>query len=165
MSQPSDNNIVSILVQIKKDGNKRERDICYPKADSILSAQVISLNENKQAKTFNLTYQNGLESFQIRLIHIFDSVNKSMISYVHAGDIGGVVERKSNISRLFGKFESPGEKMLLNVIGAHNYEKGQESNVLTAAGVIRFISTNKMKNANHYKNWLEESILPLLSDK
>lgn len=41
--------------------------------------------------------------------------------YAHAADVGGVVERKSNISRLFGKFESPSEKLLMNVVGAHNH--------------------------------------------
>jgi hypothetical protein len=53
---------------------------------------------------------------KIRLIRVFNTDTQRVSVYAHAADVGGVVERKSNISRLFGKFESPSEKLLMNVV-------------------------------------------------
>jgi len=53
---------------------------------------------------------------KIRLIRVFNTDTQQVSMYAHAADVGGVVERKSNISRLFGKFESPSEKLLMNVV-------------------------------------------------
>jgi hypothetical protein len=73
-----------------------------------------------------------------------------------------VVERKSNISRLFGKFTSPDEKLLMNVPGPHNHTVGQESNILTEMGIRRFLETNKMKGQEHYKQWIISQLIPRL---
>ena len=72
------------------------------------------------------------------------------------------MERKSNISRLFGKFTSPSEKLLMNVPGPHNHTVGQESNILTEMGIRRFLDTNKMKGQDHYRQWIVAQLIPRL---
>jgi len=99
---------------------------------------------------------------KIRLIRVFNTDTQIVSMYVHAADLGGVVERKSNISRLFGKFESPAEKLLMSVVGAHNHSVGQESNVLTSKGVRKFLLTNKMRDEAHYRQWILSVLLPQL---
>jgi hypothetical protein len=99
---------------------------------------------------------------KIRLIRVYNTDTQQVSMYAHAADVGGVVERKSNISRLFGKFESPAEKLLMNVCGAHNHVTGQESNILTSKGVRKFLSTNKMKDQPAYRHWIQTVMLPKL---
>jgi hypothetical protein len=111
----------------------------------------------------------GLKPSKIRLINVTDE-HGSLRTYAHGADVGGVVERKSNISRLFGKFESPSEKLLINVVGVHNHTVGQQSNILTSLGVERFLNTNKMKahiqlDGGHYKKWIEKELLPKLRER
>lgn len=99
---------------------------------------------------------------RIRLIEVVDVKTRARSMYAHGADVGSVVERKSNISRLFGKFTSPDEKLLMNVPGSHNHTVGQESNILTEAGIERFLSTNKMKGQDHYKKWILDRLIPLI---
>lgn len=102
------------------------------------------------------------QTYKVRLIKVINTITNKIDCYVHAADIGGVVERKSNISRLFGQFESPSEKLLMNVQGAHNHSIGQESNILTYQGVKTFFTQKKMKNNTHYRTWIENEILPAI---
>jgi hypothetical protein len=101
---------------------------------------------------------------KVRLIQVTNIPEQTIRLFAHGADVGGVVERKSNISRLFGKFESPSEKLLMNVIGSHNHRIGQESNILTERGVKRFLSVNKMRGQEHYKTWLQKVLIPRLHE-
>jgi hypothetical protein len=100
---------------------------------------------------------------RIRLIEVEDLKSHRRSVYAHGADVGSVVERKSNISRLFGKFTSPNEKLLMNVPGPHNHTVGQESNILTEMGIRRFLDTNKMKGQDHYKQWIFQHLIPRLT--
>ena len=100
---------------------------------------------------------------RIRLIEVEDLKSHRRSVYAHGADVGSVVERKSNISRLFGKFTSPNEKLLMNVPGPHNHTVGQESNILTEMGIRRFLDTNKMKGQDHYKAWIFTHLIPRLT--
>ena len=104
----------------------------------------------------------AVSPFKIRLVKITNKSTNKIDVYVHAADLGGVVERKSNISRLFGQFESPTEKLLMSVSGAHNHSIGQESNILTYQGVCEFFNQKKMKTQLHYKHWIKSEILPTM---
>ena len=99
---------------------------------------------------------------RIRLIEVEDLKSGRRSVYAHGADVGSVVERKSNISRLFGKFTSPNEKLLMNVPGPHNHTVGQESNILTEMGIRRFLDTNKMKGQEHYRQWILQHLIPRL---
>ena len=101
---------------------------------------------------------------RIRLIEVEDLKTGRRSVYAHGADVGSVVERKSNISRLFGKFTSPNEKLLMNVPGPHNHTVGQESNILTEMGIRRFLDTNKMKGQDHYRHWIVQHLIPRLSN-
>jgi prophage antirepressor-like protein len=101
---------------------------------------------------------------RIRLIRVTNPADDSVAIYAHGADVGSVVERKSNISRLFGRFESPTEKLLMNVPGPHNHTVGQESNILTEKGMYRFLQTNKMKGQDNYKQWIINELIPRLRD-
>ena len=99
---------------------------------------------------------------RIRLIEVEDLKTGQRNVFAHGADVGSVVERKSNISRLFGKFTSPDEKLLMNVPGPHNHTVGQESNILTELGIRRFLETNKMKGQEHYRQWILSTLIPRL---
>ena len=98
----------------------------------------------------------------IRIIHTYDRRASVRHCYVHGADVGGVIERKSNISRMFGQFSSPREKLLMNVTGKHNHTVGQEANVLTVEGVVRLISLKKCQPNKEYSHWLRDVLLPTL---
>ena len=99
----------------------------------------------------------------IRIIHTH-STDRRAACYVHGADVGGVIERKSNISRMFGQFESPREKVLMNVTGKHNHTVGQEANVLTVAGVERLMTLKKCAPNAEYCDWLRTQLLPRLRE-
>ena len=99
----------------------------------------------------------------IRIIHTHSASGQSAC-YVHGADVGGVIERKSNISRMFGQFESPREKVLMNVTGKHNHTVGQEANVLTVAGVERLMTLKKCTPNVEYCDWLRTQLLPRLKE-
>jgi len=99
----------------------------------------------------------------IRIIHTHTTTGHTAC-YVHGADVGGVIERKSNISRMFGQFESPREKVLMNVTGKHNHTVGQEANVLTVAGVERLMTLKKCVPNVEYCEWLREQLLPRLRE-
>ena len=99
----------------------------------------------------------------IRIIHTHSASGQSAC-YVHGADVGGVIERKSNISRMFGQFESPREKVLMNVTGKHNHTVGQEANVLTVAGVERLMTLKKCVPNVEYCDWLRTQLLPRLKE-
>ena len=98
----------------------------------------------------------------IRILTVTNLLTDHISSYAHAADLGSCIERKSNISRLFSQFRSPTEKVLMNVCGSHNHTIGQESNVLTVAGIYRFFKCSKMREQNNYKQWITNHIIPIL---
>lgn len=122
------------------------------------------VNDAIQVQVIPVYYpaKNAHNSHKIRLIRVHNTDTNQVSIYAHAADVGGVVERKSNISRMFGKFESPSEKLLMNVVGAHNHLVGQESNILTCAGIRRFLDMNKMKDEISYRNWIIKYLIPRL---
>ncbi|AYV86437.1 MAG: hypothetical protein Sylvanvirus1_33 [Sylvanvirus sp.] len=75
--------------------------------------------------------------------------------FVHGADIAGLVERKSNISRLLGQFKTPSEKVLGSISIKNNFPGGQVANFLTFLGLEKFLSTSKVNTANEaVKHWL-----------
>lgn len=112
-------------------------------------------------------FEGASDAIKVRMIRVYNNNNhgaaRTIGFYVHAADLGSVIERKSNISRLFGKFDSPSEKLLLRVVGSHNHTKGQESNVLTAQGIKRFLTIRKMLDAPPgYGEWVLNTLLPAM---
>ena len=105
------------------------------------------------------------QDHSIRIIHTFDRFTQQRSTYVHGADVGGVIERKSNISRMFGQFESPREKVLMNVTGKHNHTVGQEANVLTVEGVRRLMSLKKCQPHTAYQQWLRDVLVPRLQQQ
>jgi hypothetical protein len=63
---------------------------------------------------------------------------------------------------MFGQFESPREKVLMNVTGKHNHTVGQEANVLTVEGVRRLMGLKKCQPNTEYQKWLGEVLIPKL---
>lgn len=100
----------------------------------------------------------------IRVLRVIDAMGSPTLAYVHAGDLGGIVERKSNISRLFGGLTSPTQKMQMKCVGAHNHSVGQQSNVLTGAGVASFLTWKRTFLFPRFATWVRETILPMLVD-
>jgi hypothetical protein len=113
-------------------------------------------------------FEGAPNAKKVRITRVFKTSNdhgaeQTIGIYAHAADVGSVVERKSNISRLFGKFDSPSEKLLLHVAGAHNHVLGQEANVLTPQGIKRFLTVPKMLDAPpEYGAWVLSTLLPAM---
>jgi hypothetical protein len=96
---------------------------------------------------------------KIRLIYVHNHKTKTTTIYVHAADIGSVLVRKSNISRMFGKYSSPDQKRLLNVM-INNQRIGNESNILTMNGILRFLVCRDMKKHPSFKTWIIQFLIP-----
>jgi hypothetical protein len=141
----------------------RSQDRLVKSAKKLLTA-ADGVNDSVQVQVIPTWFpsKGAQGAHKIRLIRVENTEEGSVSVYAHAADVGGVVERKSNISRLFGKFESPSEKLLMNVVGAHNNVVGQESNILTSKGVKKFLATNKMRDAVTYRQWIQSVLLPQL---
>jgi len=139
------------------------KDRVVKSAKKLLTA-ADGVNASIQVQVIPVYYPNKEtdNAHKIRLIRVCNTDTGNVSMYAHAADLGGVVERKSNISRLFGKFESPSEKLLMNVVGSKNHQVGQESNILTSRGVKKFLGLNKMKEAPAYRSWIERKLLPCL---
>jgi hypothetical protein len=92
------------------------KDRLVKSAKKLLTA-ADGVNESVQVQVIPIWFPSKQASgaHKIRLIRVENTAEGSVSVYAHAADVGGVVERKSNISRLFGKFESPSEKLLMNV--------------------------------------------------
>jgi len=153
--------------QRKHKGEKRI-GITLPKDRHVKSAQKFKtggeLQESVLVDIIPIYYNPPNDkAHKIRLIQVKNSNEQTIRVFAHGADVGGVVERKSNISRLFGKFESPSEKLLMNVIGSHNTKTGQEANVLPVDGLKRFLTVNKMKGQEHYAQWLKNTLIPLMN--
>jgi hypothetical protein len=84
---------------------------------------------------------------------------------VHAGDVGEriVCNRRSNISREFGQYASPTEKILIRIPSEHR-PLGQTGNVLTGYGLIRFLQSKKMRKSENqnYRRWLLHHVYGIL---
>jgi len=52
----------------------------------------------------------------------------------------------------------------MNVPGPHNHTVGQESNILTVAGLNTFLATNKMKGQSNYAQWIINELIPKLQN-
>lgn len=110
------------------------------------------------------TYQHLERRYTIRIVYIrFAHDPGCEIAVVHASDVGCVVERKSNISRLFRDFRSPSQKLLICVPSAHNPRVGQAANVLTRAGLTAFLHLRRTVQSDHFVQWLTDKLLPRLS--
>jgi len=113
----------------------------------------------------SLIYTNEMSiNFPIFLIRIADLNGNIKGSYAHANDIGNViVKKKKSVYHFFRTFSSPSEKIYLNIRNRSNNVL-YDTVVLTAAGVNTFISKSLAKKSIHYKNWLCNTLLPLLND-
>lgn len=83
---------------------------------AIVQTAADGVNDAVQVQVIPIWYpsKGAAGAHKIRLIRVCNTETETVSMYAHAADVGGVVERKSNISRLFGKFESPAEKLLMN---------------------------------------------------
>jgi hypothetical protein len=107
-------------------------------------------------------YEEGGVRTDVRMIMYAGAFNGVV---VHAGDVGEriVCNRRSNISREFGQYLSPNEKILIRVPSEHR-PLGQTGNVLTGYGLIRFMQSKKMrKNENQaYRRWLLHTVYSIM---
>ena len=127
----------------------------------VVSAQKLPTDTSHLELTMSISH---FQHHSIRIIHTHDRGTGQRATYVHGADVGGVIERKSNISRMFGQFESPREKVLMNVTGKHNHTVGQEANVLTVEGVKRLMGLKKCQPNVDYQHWLRDVLVPRLQD-
>lgn len=108
--------------------------------------------------------ENGI-STDIRMI-MYQGLFNGVV--VHAGDVGEriVCNRRSNISREFGQYTSPTEKILVRVPSEHR-PLGQTGNVLTAHGLIRFLQSKKMRKNEHqvYRKWLLHTVYSIMHSR
>jgi hypothetical protein len=120
-----------------------------------------------------IPYRRSEGTYNVRVLRVYSKPSMTFTAcFVHAADLGGVVERKSNIARMFGKYTSPEEKVLATVPGAHNHTIGQISNALSVLGVKRFLQCcGKMRTSGttsdsqivHFRSWIEDTLLPLMA--
>lgn len=91
------------------------KDRLVKSARKLLTAADQESQSNVQVQVIPIYYpsKDAAHPHKIRLMRVFNTDTNLVSMYAHAADLGGVVERKSNISRLFGKFESPSEKLLM----------------------------------------------------
>ena len=127
----------------------------------VVSAQKLPTDTSHLELSMSVVY---FQHHSIRIIHTHDRTTATRSTYVHGADVGGVIERKSNISRMFGQFDSPREKVLMNVTGKHNHTVGQEANVLTVEGVRRLMGLKKCQPNAEYQAWLREVLVPRLQE-
>jgi len=127
----------------------------------VVSAQKLPTDTSHLDLTMSVIY---FQHHSIRIIYTHDRHTNTHSTYVHGADVGGVIERKSNISRMFGQFDSPREKVLMNVTGKHNHTVGQEANVLTVEGVKRLMGLKKCAPHVEYQKWLKEVLVPRLEE-
>ena len=127
----------------------------------VVSAQKLPTDVSHLELTMSAVF---FQHHSIRIIHTHDRATGQQSTYVHGADVGGVIERKSNISRMFGQFESPREKVLMNVTGKHNHTVGQEANVLTVEGVKRLMGLKKCQPNAEYQHWLRDVLVPRLQE-
>jgi hypothetical protein len=104
------------------------------------------------------------ENHKIRVVGLENKLSGELTFYVHATDIGSLIERTSNISRLFGKFSTPYEKVIFPIVGSHNYERGQSSNALTVQGVEKFLQCKRMLDQplefkKQITQWVQKNII------
>lgn len=131
-----------------------------PHSRDVLVARRVALSSDASVTVTSLE----IRGHTVRVIHISFKYGDNY-ALVHAADVGSVVERKSNISRLFGRLRSPREKLLMNVPGRHNHTVGQESNVLTVFGLKTFLLNPRLRDITlrWYSTWLRDELLPQLS--
>lgn len=140
---------------------------------AILVAQAMKFDPNDTIETHFLYYdtrdrvggKKGMEKpkHKIRLISVCKANGDETSVFVHAPDIGRIVERVANVSRMFGRFNSPSEKVLIHFKGNHNHVVGQEANALTVAGIHRFLNVSKMHGQDHFRNWILDELIPKMS--
>jgi len=142
---------------------RKKADRVVSSACRILPDSVDELDINsivfKHRRQSTLSVATRVRLVRVRLRHEPHVVQ----TFVHAADLGSIVERKSNISRLFGAFRSPHEKLLMCVPGTHNHAVGQVANVLTHAGVVAFMKHRRVEDQHALRLWIGLEILPLLS--
>lgn len=83
--------------------------------------------------------------------------------YAHAVDVASVIVRKSNISRLFGRYRIPTEKRRLSVLSSRSSKLGQNANVLSSAGVRRWRDSQRVQRFPAYVQWIDDVLLPAMS--
>ena len=127
----------------------------------VVSAQKLPTDTSHLELSMSVVY---FQQHSIRIIHTHERTTSLRSTYVHGADVGGVIERKSNISRMFGQFDSPREKVLMNVTGKHNHTVGQEANVLTVEGVRRLMQLKKCQPNVEYQAWLRDVLVPRLQE-
>jgi len=99
----------------------------------------------------------------IRIMHISSKKTGHAQVVTHAADLAVLFERKSNVSRLLGKYRGS-EKIRLRFIGAHNHIIGQDSNALTLKGVQRLLACCSKLDAMHeYKTWIQRKLVRVMS--
>jgi hypothetical protein len=118
-----------------------------------------------------LTYTNlkgKTQDVMLVELNLVDSAKNELLNrvYVKGTSLGTLFTSKSNISRLFGQFESPSEKILAAVTSIKNYRNGQECNMLTYAGVKRFGEFMLSKSSDHidYAGWIYSTLLPRMKE-
>ncbi len=130
----------------------------------IIYAKYISKDKIKQINTNNVDYI--CEKNIVYKIRIIEIIFKNKIQkYVHLADLGGAVILKSNIVRLVNHFSTPEQKIRIYVDRSnYNNVRGHRASVLSLNGVISFIKLQLIAKHTHFVNWINETIIPLLTN-
>lgn len=124
------------------------------------SAETLLSVTRDAVQVISLWYSAGASgAHQIRLLRVTHSDgNPPIVSvYAHGIDLGGVVAQRKHCSELLRRFESPSEKLRIQV-GA-----SPAHNILTAAGVRRFMTIHRMTGQNAYRQWITQVLLPKMT--
>jgi len=155
----------TVTVSVQAQETKYQAPVSYSSnSNDVMSAITIDKVTFNDLSGNQLAMGNGTGKIaQMRTMRIVQVPNKTT-KYVHGADLGQVIERGSNISRLFQDYESPREKLLCKVASDQNPTSGQKSNVISAEGVRRrFLPLDKVTKYSAFLNWINFTLLPRLS--
>jgi hypothetical protein len=139
----------------KLDISLSARVVC-PALKLCPSAEINNLCVEPQELRFRSSARSY--AFRMRLVRVTDQLNKTRMVLIHAGNLGNVIVSSSNVSRLFAKYSTPSEKIMMP------FGK-QEANAITIAGVRRFMNSNVLAKADpthDYRDWLSKYLLPYM---
>lgn len=164
------------VLALNCSNNKRKHEAA-PSTDNDCSSDSSSSNEQQQHKKIRcrLISQaprisvDEIQSIEQRILTLQLDDQKRNVRlalyqdqwYVHGCDFLQTIERKSNISRLIGKYSSPEEKIMFPVRSKRNNHIGQYANMLSIRGVHRvLLSCTKLRFCPALKQWIEDILLP-----
>ena len=144
---------------LNEDSDQSDDENPHASGSNCTKAPLYQLKPNEVVETKSITTK--CHNTPIRLLMVKN--NRSGLTehvFAHCRDLATLVERKSNISRLFGRFKPRLDKIKLKVRSADNRVAGQCANLLTRRGVKRFLKLKRTQQHPDYVEWIRRNLLP-----